>query len=78
MNSSHRTSWIFGSLLAGLLAIRVYGISTDFWLDEIWVLNSLEQLNSFGEIFTRFRFPNNHLLNTCWMYAIYPQDTWMP
>jgi hypothetical protein len=78
MNPSHRTSWIFGSLLAGLLAIRVYGISTDFWLDEIWVLNSLEQLNGFGEIFTRFRFPNNHLLNTCWMYAVYPQDGWIP
>lgn len=77
MDGSKKANVTFGGLLALLLAIRIYGITTDFWLDEIWVLNSLEQLQGFGEIFTRFRFPSNHLLNSFWMFAIYPQEGWM-
>lgn len=61
-------------LLAGLLilgaALRIPGLFTDFWLDEVWSLRMALAIDSPLEVFTAIRTFNNHHLNSLLLYAI--------
>ncbi|MDX1388231.1 MAG: glycosyltransferase family 39 protein [Acidobacteriota bacterium] len=59
-------------------ALRLPGLLTDFWLDEIWTLAIALDLDSPLEIFTNIRHSNNHYLNTFVFYALGDQPHWIP
>ncbi|MCK4782744.1 MAG: glycosyltransferase family 39 protein [Desulfobacteraceae bacterium] len=56
--------------------VRLPGCFSDLWLDEIWTLLGSSKLNSAAEIFTRFRYDNNHHLNTLIMFLLGDQRSW--
>lgn len=53
-------------------ALRVPGLFTDFWLDEIWSLNIARSVHSASDVVfsATGRIDNNHPLNTWFMYAL--------
>jgi hypothetical protein len=55
--------------------LRVLALANDLWMDEVWTLWHVGQLQSMGEIFSRFTFDNNHPLNSVWMYLTQPLKT---
>ena len=55
---------------------RIFGIFSDFWLDEIWSYFRLLPLKSPIEIFTKFRSDNNHFLNSLFMFLIGDTGHW--
>ena len=71
--------WVRISLLAGLLAIglalRLPGLVTDFWLDEIWSWAMALGVTSPDQIFTSLHADNNNYLNTLWLWLCGP---WAP
>jgi hypothetical protein len=56
---------------AGVLA-RVWGLQTDFWLDEVWSYDLARSLHSPLEVLTRLHHSNNHHLNTLFLYLLGP------
>lgn len=69
-------------LLLALLALcgivlRYQGLNTAFWLDEIWATEALSSLNSWKDIFTRYRQDNNHFLVSLFSYLIGPTKDWV-
>jgi hypothetical protein len=56
--------------------LRASGLNTDFWLDEIWSLQSVRQARSLIEVVTRFRSDNNHILNSLYLYALSAEADW--
>lgn len=65
------------SILAGIL-LRIRGVYTEFWLDEIWSLDLLKDIHSPVEIFSSIYSDNNHLLNSLWLYACGGADAAWP
>jgi hypothetical protein len=69
-----------GLLLAILLgvatALRVPGLATDFWLDEIWTLKIVLGMDSPWDVFTEVRHSNNHHLNTLFIWALGDLERW--
>src|SRR5262249_11831487 len=62
--------WIGLIALAGL-GLRLPGLFTDFWLDEVWAWELVNQLvHSPIEVFTKVRLNGNHPLNTMLMYLM--------
>ena len=53
-------------------ALRLPGLFTELWLDEIWSVTAVETLRSPLEVFSRFKSDNNHHLNSLWIYAVGP------
>ena len=58
------------------IVLRIPGLFSDFWLDEIYSYISIRPLNSPIEIFTRFLNDNNHYLNSLFMYCIDDTTNW--
>lgn len=58
------------SLLLIVLAAR-----GDLWLDEIWSITYSWKCNTLREIITQFRYDNNHLLNTFYLYLLDKQSS---
>jgi hypothetical protein len=58
------------SLLALALVLRIVSALNDFWLDEIWSFQAVEQLRSAAEVLTRYRHDNNHPLNSWLLYLL--------
>jgi len=56
---------------AGVLA-RVWGLQTDFWLDEVWSYDLARGLHSPLEVLTSLHHSNNHHLNTLFLYLLGP------
>ncbi len=52
------------------LALRLPGLWTDFWLDEIWALRNVGTLNSALGVFTSIHHDSNHWLVSLWMYVV--------
>ena len=63
-------------LLLLAAALRVPGIFTDFWLDEIWTLEIVKGLSSPLEVFTKVTGSNNHHLNTVFCYLLGTERPW--
>ncbi|MFN8179776.1 MAG: hypothetical protein U0167_17735 [bacterium] len=76
--SSGRASWV-GSLTAILLAaavLRLAGLFSDLWLDEIWSLTATRAMRSVLDVFRVFRVDNNHHLNTIFLYLLGDRAWW--
>jgi hypothetical protein len=65
-------------LIVAGAALRVVGISDDFWLDEIWSWRIASSMKSATDVLfsPAARYDNNHPLNTLLMYAIGEQQNW--
>jgi len=50
--------------------LRLKGVFTAFWLDEIWSLKLVRDLGSPLEVVTGLHIDNNHILNSLYMYMI--------
>lgn len=57
--------------------LRVPGMFSDFWLDEIWTLTIANGLESPLDIVTSVRHSNNHHLNTLIFYLLGQQEHWL-
>lgn len=68
---------VFAAIMVFAAVLRVPGLFTDFWLDEIWSLSRTNLLNSPTEIFTEFLSSNNHHLNSLIFYLLGNQEQWM-
>ncbi len=75
-----RTSYSASLTLAVLVlvaaALRLPGLFTDFWLDEIWTLKIVLGMDSGWDVFTEVRHSNNHHLNTLIFYALGDLEHW--
>jgi hypothetical protein len=61
-------------------AIRIPGIFTEFWGDEIWSWSIAGQLHSVMDVLLAApaHIDNNHLLNTLWLYLVgQNQPVWL-
>ena len=56
-------------------ALRILPAFGDFWLDEIWSLNTVQSLNSAWEIFAGVHDSNNHHLYSLLLYWIGDRET---
>lgn len=63
-------------LLIGVL-LRLPGMFTDFWLDEIWALGLILPLPDWTAIFTSVHHQNNHYLQSLWIYALGDHAQWL-
>lgn len=52
--------------------VRLPGIFGELWLDEVWTLTLIDDINSPLEILTKIRHDNNQPVNTLWMYLVHP------
>ena len=51
-------------------AMRVRGLFSDLWLDEIWSLDGAFAARHWWDVFLRFNLDNNHHLNTLYLFMI--------
>ncbi len=63
-------------LLVLALALRVPGLFTDLWLDEIWTVDIVRRMDSAFDVFRTVRHSNNHHLNTLIFYWIGDVEDW--
>lgn len=64
--------WALGGLVAVFAAVRFAAMFNDLWLDEIWSLRLVQQLDSPAEILTKLWHDNNHPLNSLFLYLLQP------
>jgi hypothetical protein len=51
--------------------VRVLAAHNDLWFDEVWTLQLLrEHVHSFGDVFTKLKYDNNHHLSSLWMWLV--------
>lgn len=74
---STRTAWlgILAAVIAGV-ALRVLGLWSDFWLDEVWTWRLASRVDSALDVFTNIHHSNNHHLNTLTFYWIGTTPNW--
>lgn len=58
------------ALVALATALRIPGLFTDFWLDEVWSLQMALAIDSPLQVFTAIRTFNNHHLNSLLLFLI--------
>ena len=70
--SKRTTIIIIAAIVIAAAALRLPGIFTDFWLDEIWSLNIAKSVHSPADVVLSeaARIDNNHPLNTWYLYAL--------
>ncbi len=74
---SHRTTTITClTIAAAAIALRLPGLWTNFWLDEIWALQLAEHTETFAGVFTRLSMDTNHWLYTLIMKMYDPGSHW--
>jgi hypothetical protein len=72
-----RADLVFLGIIVFAAAVRLPGLATDFWLDEIWTLDMIQQrTNTALDVFTSIRHSNNHHLNTLYFYLLGEQEHW--
>jgi hypothetical protein len=75
---AHSSGWWLAGLLLLAAGLRIPGLFSDFWLDEIWTFKIAQGMGSAWDVFTAIRHSNNHHLNTLWFYVLGPLDGWIP
>ena len=62
----------FVIVTVGLLAVgvRLPGLFTELWVDEVWSLHDVLALKSWTDIFLTLRIDNNHHLNGLWLFLL--------
>ena len=58
------------AILAAAILLRAPGLFTDFWLDEIWALRTMESVHAVAEIFNGIHRDVNHYLISLWMFGV--------
>jgi hypothetical protein len=76
MQGYRLTFWITALALAAGVLLRVQGMLSAYWFDEIWSTAHALNASSLAELYTRAH-DNNHLLNTLAIYWIGPRDGWL-
>ena len=56
--------------------LRLLGLRTELWMDELLSLKLLEALESPVGVFTSIHHDNNHYLNSLWLYAVGADAPW--
>jgi hypothetical protein len=59
------------------LGVRMLGLRSDFWLDEVWSWWSVRRLGSARGVFTALHHSNNNHLNSLWIYAVGDAAPWV-
>lgn len=73
LSQHNATLAVVAATLAGC-ALRLPGLWSEFWLDEIWTWNLAAGLAAAGDVFTSIHHSNNHHLNTLWLYWLGEQQ----
>jgi hypothetical protein len=68
--ATRRHLWLITGIVAFAVAVRLPGLFTDLWLDEVWSLHDVLSLHSWTDIFVRLTDDNNHHLNSLWLYLL--------
>lgn len=71
--SAHR---VFLTLATVAVLLRIPGMFSDFWLDEIWSLRLAQTITSPLQVFTEFPGSENQHLNTLLLFLIGEQASW--
>ena len=58
--TAYSASFTLAALVLVATALRLPGLFTDFWLDEIWTLKIVLGIDSGWDIFSEVRHSNNH------------------
>ncbi len=74
--AAYSASLTLAVLVLVAVALRLPGLFTDFWLDEIWTLKIVLGMDSGWDVFTEVRHSNNHHLNTLIFYALGDLEHW--
>ena len=74
--AAYSTSLTLAALVLAAAALRLPGLFTDFWLDEIWTLKIVLGMDSGWDVFHEVRHSNNHHLNTLIFYALGDLEHW--
>ena len=62
---------VAGALLVALaIGLRVRGILSPMWLDELWTLLLLDRVRGFLAVLTELHHDNNHVLNSWFLLAM--------
>lgn len=69
------TRWVVVLALAGVV-LRLLGLRTELWMDEILSLRLVEALESPLGVFTAIHHDNNHYLNSLWLYVSGADAPW--
>lgn len=73
--AAFHTAAIAAAVAIGVI-LRLHGLFTDFWLDEIWGLQIARDAGSAIDLITRIHTDTNHPLMLMWMRLIGPQVNW--
>lgn len=68
--AGRRELGLAAAVLALAAALRIPGLGTQLWLDEVWTLLVLRDLPSAAAVFRDFHHSNNHHLVTLWLQAV--------
>ncbi len=58
------------------IGVRIAGVFTDFWMDEVVSYYLVRQCPSFADILLTLHNDNNHPLNSGFMYLLGPERPW--
>jgi hypothetical protein len=62
--------WSFVAIFLIAALLRLPGLFTELWLDEIRALSNVAAIGSAAEVFTGIHHDSNHWLVSLWMYAL--------
>ena len=71
-----RFLWLGLMLLVVGTALRIPGVFTDLWLDEIWSLKITQQVSSPIDVFTKLHHEINHYFNTLYLWYVGNHGNW--
>lgn len=63
-------AWLLTAVFLAAVALRVPGLWTEAWMDEILTLRLVGSLDSPLGVFTSLHSDNNHYLNSLWVWAV--------
>jgi hypothetical protein len=61
---------LLGLIVLVATGLRIPGLFSDFWLDEIWTFQIALGMDSPWDVFTKIRHSNNHHLNTLVFFSL--------
>src|SRR3954454_15073430 len=76
--SKKTTSIVIAAIVIAAAALRIPGMLTDFWLDEIWSLHIAKAIHSPLDVLlsSSARIDNNHPLHTWYLWTIGDVKQW--
>lgn len=76
MQDERLAAWITALALAIGLILRVQGMLSEYWFDELWSTSIALSASGIADLYARAH-DNNHLLNTLVIHWIGPRDGWL-